>query len=193
MNEDNNDNFRYNNSDNLEYNKFEAFNNKEDTLEDMYLSQRPSRPPGRPEIPGRPERPEGPGRPERPEGPGRPGRPDEPVYMPMRPPGRPSYRQPPRMAPPYPVPQLPRGMVVPSPGTSEFNVQYRDLSRFNNLDRNLRYCLNRFTFIWQWNGRTFWFYPIFINRWSVEGFIWNGNRWFYNNVNLNSIFFYQCF
>lgn len=179
-----NDTFNSSNSENLEYEELELSNN-DVASENIYLSQRPVNPPGqfiRPSFPGLP------GFPGLIVPPTRPSQPQQPQQ-----PQSPAFRQPPTTPPPYTTPQLPRDMALPSQDSREFNVQYGNFMRTNNLGRQFRNCLNRFTFIWTWYGRSFWFYPIFVNPWSVEGFIWNRGRWIYNSIPLNSIFFYSCF
>ena len=171
-----NENFTSSNSENSEYDELELSNNNPDA-EDIYLSQIPLISPGQLMRPGLP---------------GIPGL-LVPPTRPSQPPQQPTLRQPPTTPPPYTTPQLPRGMALPSSDSREFNVQYGNFLRTNNFGRQFRNCLNRFTFIWTWYGRTFWFYPIFVNPWSVEGFVWNRGRWIYNSIPLNSIFFYSCF
>ncbi len=58
----------------------------------------------------------------------------------------------------------------------------------------IRYCQNRNTYIWLWNGRSFWFYPISVERHAIRGFRWSRRRgWVQDSVNLNDIRYYQCF
>jgi hypothetical protein len=137
--------------------------------------------PGTPGFPGG-----GPGNPGFPGGgpgnPGFPGGPSEPVNV-----GGPG------MFPPNFSPQLPRGVVIPIQGTPEFNTQFNDVNRVNNMAYQFRYCLYHFTFLWFWNGRTFWFYPTSVSRRAAEGFIWRNQGWFYERINLNHIFFFRCF
>ncbi|WP_207708049.1 hypothetical protein [Candidatus Galacturonibacter soehngenii] len=200
-------------SDYLDCKELEILNNKKAKGKSITQTQRrPGGPggPGRPGGPGGPGRPGGPGGPggfpggpdgfpgdfpggfpgDFPSGPGGPGGPGRPGGFPGGPgPGV----SPPNTPPPSNVPQLPRGVVMPLPETAQFNQQFGNINRSNNLQREIRRCLNRFTFIWLWNGRSFWFYPIFMNRWSVDGFVWRRNRWVFERVNINSIFFFRCF
>lgn len=62
-----------------------------------------------------------------------------------------------------------------------------------NPERELRRCLNRFTFIWLVNGNGFWFFPISVNRQSVQGFRWSQPGWRYDRINLRRISDIQCF
>ncbi|WP_143452677.1 hypothetical protein [Konateibacter massiliensis] len=99
----------------------------------------------------------------------------------------------PMSPPPFQEPPLPRGMAMPTPEAAKFNQQFGSPNRTNNMQREFRRCLNQFTFVWLWNGRSFWFYPISVSRWSAEGFVWRQNRWVFNRINLNTIFFFRCF
>lgn len=57
----------------------------------------------------------------------------------------------------------------------------------------IRRCLFRFTYVWLYNGRSFWFYPTFIGRNSVAGFRWRRNRWEYYGTDLRRIRSFRCF
>lgn len=98
--------------------------------------------------------------------------------------------QPPTSAPPRYMPDMPRTGEQPFSGeqfsTERFGGGGRDQSR------NLRRCLNNFTFIWLINGNSFWFYPIAIGRQQVEGFRWRQGRWVYDRINLRRILFFRC-
>lgn len=175
----NNDYFdKYNNTDkDLIQEEFDILEDDNLTSENVSMTQRPRR---------RPNRPDGP---DMPEGPGRPSPSGFPGW-----PGGPSFNiQHPRMLPPTVTPQLPRGVVIPIQGTPEFNTQFSNINRLNNMAYQFRYCLNHFTYIWFWNGKSFWFYPTFVSRRAAEGFIWINQGWSYERINLNHIFFFKCF
>ncbi|MBM7703151.1 hypothetical protein [Metabacillus iocasae] len=57
----------------------------------------------------------------------------------------------------------------------------------------IRSCLFRYTYIWQNNGRQFWFYPTYVGRKSVAGFRWTGFFWVYSGLDLRTIREFQCF
>lgn len=138
-------------------------------------------------IPIRIPTPPGSTTPDRPNRPGSsPGRPNRPG-----PPSRPGIK-PPTGPPPDRKPQLPRGIMLPPQGSSNFNMQYGN-SRRQDMARRFRDCENRFTFVWLWDGSSFWFYPVFTGWQVTEGFVWNRGRWSYDTINLNSIFFFHCF
>lgn len=64
---------------------------------------------------------------------------------------------------------------------------------WQNGARGIRSCMNRNTFIWLINGRSFWFVPTFAGRQAVIGFRWRGFGWIYQRINLNTIRSFQCF
>ncbi|NLK99259.1 MAG: hypothetical protein GX271_01210 [Clostridiales bacterium] len=132
--------------------------------------------------PGRPQGPQGPGpgRPQGPQGPG-PSRPQTPQGQPPS-------------APPSFTPQLPREGEQQLSGPLDFRGPFggRIIDQ-RRAPRNLRGCLNRFTFIWLINGNNFWFYPVFIDRNTIEGFRWRRNRWEYDRIRINRILFHLCF
>lgn len=110
---------------------------------------------------------------------------------------RPSNQRPsgqPPSAPPNFTPQLPREegqqllseqRGISGPGGLIFD--------FRRRQRDFRGCMNRFTYIWLFNGNNFWFYPVFIGRNAVEGFRWRRNRWEYERILINRILFHICF
>lgn len=56
----------------------------------------------------------------------------------------------------------------------------------------IRGCLFRFTYIWL-RRDAFWFFPVFVSRFSVAGFRWVGFRWVYFGIDLRQIQSFQCF
>lgn len=57
----------------------------------------------------------------------------------------------------------------------------------------IRRCMYRFTYIWLIDGRSFWFYPIFLGRTSVAGWRWSRRRgWVYYGMDLRQIRSFQC-
>jgi hypothetical protein len=106
--------------------------------------------------------------------------------------GRPSGQ--PSSPPPGFTPQLPREeqqlLSEPSGFRGPFGGTIINLRR---RPRDLRGCLNRFTYIWLFSGNNFWFYPVVIGRNIVEGFRWRRNRWEYERININRILFHLCY
>jgi small nuclear ribonucleoprotein (snRNP)-like protein len=58
---------------------------------------------------------------------------------------------------------------------------------------SIRPCLYQFVYLWLKNGRSFWAWLTRVDRRSASGFRWDGRRWTYFGVDLNSIEFFQCF
>lgn len=57
----------------------------------------------------------------------------------------------------------------------------------------IRRCMYRFTYIWLIDGRSFWFYPIFLGRNSIAGWRWSRRRgWVYYGMDLRQIRSFQC-
>lgn len=40
-------------------------------------------------------------------------------------------------------------------------------------------CVQQYTYVWLWNGDSFWFYPISIEQSGISGYRWNGFFWAY--------------
>lgn len=38
-------------------------------------------------------------------------------------------------------------------------------------------CLYEYTYVWLWNGESFWFYPTRVEYGEVSGYRWNGVFW----------------
>ncbi|MFT9599180.1 transporter [Mesobacillus sp.] len=57
----------------------------------------------------------------------------------------------------------------------------------------IRRCMFRFTYIWLVDGRSFWFYPVFLGRNSIAGWRWSRRRgWVYYGMDLRQIRSFQC-
>ncbi|WP_445670011.1 hypothetical protein [Peribacillus sp. FSL H8-0477] len=103
------------------------------------------------------------------------------AFPPPRPPGGPGSGGAPGGGPPSaPPPQF----VPDFPGVSAFAVDAGALQG----------CLFRNTYVWLNNGRSFWFFPVFIGRRSVAGFRWRAGqrRWVYYGIDTSNIRSFQC-
>ncbi|MFX3625218.1 MAG: transporter [Ectobacillus sp.] len=113
------------------------------------------------------------------------GYPSYPSYPPGQG-GYPSYPPyPPGQGPDQGPPQGPPPAYVPDrPPVATYAVD----------PGGIRRCLYRYTYIWLRNGRSFWFYPIFVGRTSVAGYRWRRNqyRWVYTGIDLNNIDYFEC-
>lgn len=96
----------------------------------------------------------------------------------------------PTSPPPNFTPDMPRSGGQPFSGDFD-TEQFR--GRGQEQFRDLRRCLNRFTFIWLINGNSFWFFPTSIRRQQVEGFRWRNGRWDFDRISLRRILFFRCF
>jgi hypothetical protein len=98
----------------------------------------------------------------------------------------------PSMPPPNFIPQAPEIERMPmGEAPAEFGVPY---GRGRQVGpRELRRCINRFTYIWLINGSNFWFYPTYVDRQFLMGFRWRRNRWEFDRINVNRIIFFRCF
>jgi hypothetical protein len=57
----------------------------------------------------------------------------------------------------------------------------------------IRRCMFRFTYVWLVDGRSFWFYPVFLGRNSIAGWRWSRRRgWVYYGMDLRQIRSFQC-
>jgi len=138
-----------------------------------------------------------------------------PFRPPSGPPSGPQFRPPsgPPFGPPSGPPSGPPGQMrqpmgpppsftpeLPSSerqefqrGPAEFGTEFRGPGFPRRRPRDLRNCVNRFTFIWLVNGNSFWFFPIFVTREQVIGFRWRRGVWVSDRINIRRIFFHQCF
>jgi len=96
--------------------------------------------------------------------------------------------------PPSFTPELPsseRQELLREP--AQFGTESRGLGFPRRRPRDLRNCVNRFTFIWLVNGNSFWFFPIFVTREFVIGFRWSRGSWMPDRINVRRIFYHQCY
>lgn len=73
-----------------------------------------------------------------------------------------------------------------------FVPQKQQVQAFAVDPGGIRHCMFRFTYIWPNRGNGFWAFPTFLGRNSIAGFRWNGFRWVYFGMDLNSIESFQC-
>ena len=136
-------------------------------------------------FPGPGQRPPGQTRPQ----PGSPGQPPGQMRPQPGPAGQPpGQMRAPAGAPPNFTPELPRSeqeqLQTPFGGSQ---------GQRGHRPRDLRSCLNRFTYIWLVNGNSFWFFPVFLSGQQVIGFRWRRGSWVYDRISTRRILFHQCF
>lgn len=114
--------------------------------------------------------------------------------------GGPGYQGPGSAFPPPPPPGGPGfggapGGGPPSAPPPQFVPDFPGVSAFAVDAGALQGCLFRNTYVWLNNGRTFWFFPVFIGRRSVAGFRWRAGqrRWVYYGIDTSNIRSFQCY
>ena len=102
---------------------------------------------------------------------------------------------PPNQSPGGPGPGGPPGGGPPSAPPPQFVPDFPGVSAFAVDAGALQGCLFRNTYVWLNNGRTFWFFPVFIGRRSVAGFRWRAGqrRWVYYGIDTSNIRSFQCY
>lgn len=58
---------------------------------------------------------------------------------------------------------------------------------------SIRFCLYKYTYIWEISGRSYWAYLLNINRRTVSGFRWFRNTWVYFGVDLRRVDSFVCY
>ena len=54
-------------------------------------------------------------------------------------------------------------------------------------------CKFRYTYVWLTNGREFWVWPTYIDRYTLAGFRWVGRGWAYFGIDLKKIDEFVCY
>lgn len=58
---------------------------------------------------------------------------------------------------------------------------------------SISFCLYKYTYIWEMNGRNYWAFLLNVDRRSISGFRWFGRRWFYFGLDLRRIDSFVCY
>jgi hypothetical protein len=58
---------------------------------------------------------------------------------------------------------------------------------------SIRFCLYKYTYIWEENGQNYWAFPLNINRRTVSGFRWFRRNWVYWGIDLRRIESFICY
>lgn len=61
------------------------------------------------------------------------------------------------------------------------------------LPQTVRPCFLKFTYIWLNNGSQFWCKPVKISSNLVGCWVWNGSRYIYSEISLDSLIRLMCF
>lgn len=57
----------------------------------------------------------------------------------------------------------------------------------------LKLCLYRMTYVWLYNGKSFWCYPTFVNANTVSGWKWINYRWQFFSIDASRISNFYCY
>lgn len=98
-----------------------------------------------------------------------------------------------RQFPFAPPGQGPGGGPPPAPPPSFVPTQTQQVETFAVDPGSIARCLFRYTYVWLRGFQQFWFYPTYVGRNSVSGYIWTGFRWVYSGISLRQIQSFICF
>jgi hypothetical protein len=68
-----------------------------------------------------------------------------------------------------------------------------DVEASSVQSNSVRFCLYKYTYIWERNGRNYWAFLLNVDRRSVSGFRWTGRYWIYFGVDLRRIDSFVCY
>ncbi len=95
------------------------------------------------------------------------------------------------------MPKSPPPNYIPSKSTA--GVQKFNLGGGGGINptavsqNSIRFCLYKYTYIWERNGRNYWAFLLNVDRRSVSGFRWTGRYWIYFGVDLRRIDSFVCY
>ena len=93
----------------------------------------------------------------------------------------------PKSAPPNYIPSK-NSAGVQSFSTGDGGIQTTAVS-----SNSIRFCLYKYTYIWQRNGRSYWTFLLNVDRRSVSGFRWTGRQWVYFGIDLRQVDAFVCY
>ena len=94
------------------------------------------------------------------------------------------------------MPKSPPPNYIPNKndgGTQNFSQSEYTPSTKAVSQNSIRFCLYKYTYIWERNGRSYWAFLLNVDRVSVSGFRWLGRRWVYFGVDLRRIDSFTCY
>lgn len=80
-----------------------------------------------------------------------------------------------------------------APGVQSFSTGGGTTSTFAVSANSIRFCLYKYTYIWERSGRNYWAFLLNVDRRSVSGFRWTGRSWIYFGVDLRRIDSFVCY
>ena len=99
------------------------------------------------------------------------------------------------ISPPQEMPSTPPQNYIPiKDEKGEQSLSYDDDNKKskNNYSNSIKFCLYKFTYIWERNGRSYWAFLLNADRYSISGFRWLGRIWVYFGLNLRRIDSFYC-
>ncbi|MDS0526434.1 hypothetical protein NNC19_12140 [Clostridium sp. SHJSY1] len=94
------------------------------------------------------------------------------------------------------MPNSPPPNYIPSKkdkGVQSFSSEKDSIGTKAVSPNSIRFCLYKFTYIWEKNGRSYWTFLFNVSRVSVSGFRWIGRNWVYFGLSLNRIDSFVCY
>lgn len=94
------------------------------------------------------------------------------------------------------IPNSPPPNYIPSKnsvGVQSFNSTGSSIGTKSISENSIRFCLYKFTYIWERSGRNYWAFLLNVDRRSVSGFRWYGRNWVYFAVDLRRIDAFVCY
>lgn len=101
------------------------------------------------------------------------------------------------MYPPQGMPSTPPPNYIPSKDDKEVqslssNYNTSDKKSKSKYSNSIKFCLYKYTYIWETNGRSYWAYLLNVSRYSISGFRWLGRIWVYFGISLKKIDSFYC-
>lgn len=78
-------------------------------------------------------------------------------------------------------------------GVQKFNLGGSGVSATAVSPNSIRFCLYKYTYIWERSGRNYWAFLLNVDRRSVSGFRWTGRNWIYFGLDLRRIDSFVCY
>lgn len=93
----------------------------------------------------------------------------------------------------YPIGPPPKDMPVKQKNPY-FNLSEEKYKGYDKISlKNLFPCRYRYTYIWLENGKSFWIWPTYIDRYYIAGFRWTRKGWSYFGLRIKKIEDFVCY
>lgn len=94
------------------------------------------------------------------------------------------------------APKSPPPNYIPSKnsvGVQSFSSIGGDIQTAAVSSNSIRFCIYKYTYIWQRNGRSYWIFLLNVDKRSISGFRWTGRYWIYFGIDLRQIDAFTCY